>query len=129
MEQSIEEYGKKMNSALPNQNAYDWETYFRSACTPNGIRILNNGSQVVLHVLGHYGTVGELPTDARVGDIYSVGTEEPYEFYAYSSNGTWYSIGKIQGPAGPQGPKGDTGPKGATGATGVGVKSISITEV
>ena len=39
------------------------------------------------------------------------------------------------GATGPQGPKGDTGatgatgPKGDTGAAGVGVKSISITEV
>lgn len=60
--------------------------------------------------------------DPVKGDIYLVGSVQPYELYEH--NGTsWVNLGQLQGakgdtgPQGPQGEKGDTGSAGADGAT------------
>lgn len=60
--------------------------------------------------------------DPVKGDIYLVGSVQPYELYEH--NGTsWVNLGQLQGakgdtgPQGPQGEKGDTGSSGADGAT------------
>lgn len=59
------------------------------------------------------------------GDVYGVGTSEPYDIYVWDNvNSVWVNNGPLQGPAGPQGPQGETGatgpqgPKGDTGETG-----------
>lgn len=73
--------------------------------------------------------------------------DKTYKMQVTLTNDTVVEAGTFIVPQGPQGPKGDTGatgatgpkgdtgatgatgPKGDTGAAGVGVKSISITEV
>ena len=73
--------------------------------------------------------------------------DKTYKMQVTLTNDTIVEAGTFIVPQGPQGPKGDTGPqglqgpkgdtgpqglqgpKGDTGATGVGVKSITITEV
>ena len=73
--------------------------------------------------------------------------DKTYKMQVTLTNDTVVEAGTFivpEGPQGPQGPKGDTGakgnpgakgdtgpqgPKGDTGAPGVGVKSITITEV
>lgn len=72
------------------------------------------------------------------GDAYTVGLQEPYQFWILtradktSSNPLhqvdyWFNLGTLTGPqgpqgpqgvAGPQGPKGDIGPQGSTGPIG-----------
>lgn len=61
------------------------------------------------------------------GDMYNVGTEDPYTIYMWDTTGGvsgWKSQGQLQGakgdtgPQGPQGPQGEPGPKGDTGDTG-----------
>ena len=63
------------------------------------------------------------------GDIRAI---TAVDFDMFTCGPVLASIKGPKGDTGAQGPKGDTGaqgPKGDTGATGVGVKSISITEV
>lgn len=76
-----------------------------------------------LTVLGLVATPDELPSNANIGDAYSVGETEPYKVWIYGVDG-WFDTGPIQGaqgpkgdtgPEGPQGPKGDTGPEGPQG--------------
>ena len=61
--------------------------------------------------------------------------DKTYKMQVTLTNDTVVEAGTFIVPQGPQGPKGDTGatgatgPKGDTGAAGVGVKSITITEV
>lgn len=85
-------------------------------------------------VKGYYASAASLQsavTSPQAGDVYGVGTAEPYDIYIYDGvTGTWVNNGPLQGAkgdtgeTGPQGPKGDTGeigpqgPKGDTGATG-----------
>ena len=61
--------------------------------------------------------------------------DKTYKMQVTLTNDTVVEAGTFIVPQGPQGPKGDTGatgatgPKGDTGAAGVGIKSITITEV
>lgn len=67
-----------------------------------------------------YATLGELKAAFPLGNefAYQV-TEEDDEIFIWSeSNGTWASLGKLQGPAGPAGAPGATGPAGPTGPEG-----------
>lgn len=64
-----------------------------------------------LQILGTVATVAALPTMAAQGDMYNVGTAEPYTVYMYD-NGTWVSQGQLRGD---KGDTGDTGEKGAKG--------------
>lgn len=74
----------------------------------------------------------------KYGDAYTVGSQEPYQFWILtradktSSNPLhqvdyWFNLGTLTGPqgpqgpqgvAGPQGPQGDIGPQGSTGPIG-----------
>lgn len=47
---------------------------------------------------GNVANVGQLPTDAKVGDAYVIGTN----IYAWSGT-TWVNLGPLTGPQGPQG--------------------------
>ena len=67
-------------------------------------------------------TYNDLPTAAEQGNIYAVGTEEPFELYVYNDS-SWVNLGEFPkaGPKGDQGPKGqdgNPGPRGLTGAQG-----------
>lgn len=64
-----------------------------------------------LQILGTVATVAALPTMAAQGDMYNVGTAEPYTVYMYD-NGTWVSQGQLRGD------KGDTGDTGAPAGFG-----------
>lgn len=75
------------------------------------------------NIAGIVATVGQLPQGGARG-VWLVGTEAPYEAYAYL-NEEWASIGQLaigprgeQGPAGPTGPQGPQGPQGPKGAPG-----------
>ena len=85
----------------------------------SGVEI--KGTYADLEALGQ-----AVPSPAQ-GDMYNVGTEEPYQIYMWdetSGAGEWKHQGQIQGPQGPQGEKGDKGdtglqgPKGDKGDTG-----------
>ena len=63
------------------------------------------------------------------GDAYTVGLQEPYQFWILtradktSSNPLhqvdyWFNLGTLTGPQGPQGPQGVAGPQGSTGPIG-----------
>lgn len=86
-----------------------------------------------LQILGTVATVAALPSTAEQGDMYNVGTAEPYTVYMYD-NGTWVSQGQLRGSAGitptigdngnwylgttdtEKPSRGETGAKGDTGA-------------
>ena len=85
----------------------------------SGVEI--KGTYANLEALGQ-----AVPSPAQ-GDMYNVGTEEPFQIYMWdetAGDGAWVYQGQLQGPQGPQGVKGDKGdtgpqgPKGDTGATG-----------
>lgn len=69
-------------------------------------------------ILGYYETLQDLEDATGIlapaqGDIYGVGAEEPYTFYAYDVSGQeWVSLGQIQGPAGADGTDGTDGADG-----------------
>lgn len=86
-----------------------------------------------LQILGTVATVAALPSTAEQGDMYNVGTAEPYTVYMYD-NGTWVSQGQLRGSDGitptigyngnwylgttdtEKPSRGETGAKGDTGA-------------
>ena len=86
-----------------------------------------------LQILGTVATVSALPSTAEQGDMYNVGTAEPYTVYMYD-NGTWVSQGQLRGSDGitptigdngnwylgttdtEKPSRGETGAKGDTGA-------------
>lgn len=56
---------------------------------------------------GYFETEAELPEEGETGDMYGVGTEEPYDIYAWDSiNERWVNNGTIQGPPGQTGANG-----------------------
>lgn len=58
--------------------------------------------------------------------------DKTYKLTATLTDNTEVDAGTFtvpQGDTGPQGPKGDTGAQGAPGPQGVGVKSLTVTEV
>ena len=61
-----------------------------------------------VQISGRVNSAGLLPVTADQGEMWAVGTEEPYDAYCYL--GTWVPMGKIF----PPGPQGETGPTGAT---------------
>ena len=83
-----------------------------------------------LDIKGTYDTLEALQaavTQPTQGDMYNVGTAEPYTIYMWDTTkkpGRWVSQGQLQGAKGdtgdpgPQGPEGQQGPQGETGATG-----------
>lgn len=90
---------------------------------------------------GKVATYDSLP-EGTIGDVYAVGTEAPYSYYAYTESG-WLDIGTWplagpkgvpgdrgpQGPIGPVGPKGDKGNQGIAGPAGGGVGVDHITNL
>ena len=86
-----------------------------------------------LQILGTVATVAALPSTAEQGDMYNVGTAEPYTVYMYD-NGAWVSQGQLRGADGitptigdngnwylgttdtEKPSRGETGAKGDTGA-------------
>lgn len=83
-----------------------------------------------LDILGTYDNLEALQaavTQPQQGDMYNVGTADPYTIYMWDSTvepGSWKSQGQLQGakgdtgPQGEQGPKGDQGPQGEQGPKG-----------
>ncbi len=69
-----------------------------------------------LEIKGLVGEEPELPTNARVGDIYQVGVDG--ELFLYTGDGDWDNLGTYKGEQGPQGLPGAKGEKGDTGAKG-----------
>ena len=67
-------------------------------------------------IVGIVETVAQLPSSADAGSVWLVGTEAPYDGYAYIQR-VWTSIGQFA--LGPQGPQGDTGPQGEQGIQGI----------
>lgn len=94
-------------------------------------------------IKGHYDTIDDLTsaiTKPEVGDMYSVGTEIPYDIFIYDGTGdAWLNMGNLkgekgdQGDTGPQGPQGETGeqgeigPEGPTGPQGIPGQAATIT--
>lgn len=94
-------------------------------------------------IKGHYDTIDDLTsaiTNPEVGDVYSVGTEIPYDIFIYDGTGdAWLNMGNLkgekgdQGDIGPQGPQGETGeqgeigPEGPTGPQGIPGQAATIT--
>ena len=78
-----------------------------------------------LDIKGTYDTLEELQaavTQPAQGDMYNVGTSEPYTIYMWDTTtepGEWLSQGKLQGAQGPQGPTGPQGPEGPQGIQGI----------
>lgn len=68
--------------------------------------------------------LGQAVPSPTQGDMYNVGTEEPFQIYMWdetTGDGAWVHQGQLQGPQGPQGvkgDKGDTGPQGPKGDKG-----------
>lgn len=70
-----------------------------------------------LDILGTYDTLGALQaavTQPKQGQMYNVGTSDPYTVYMWdtTNGGEWVSQGQLQGA---KGDTGDTGPQGAPG--------------
>lgn len=63
-----------------------------------------------LSPLGHFSTAEELEAlipQAKAGDVYSVGSEMPYDIYTWDSiNFVWRNQGQLQGPPGEDGKNG-----------------------
>lgn len=78
-----------------------------------------------LDIKGTYDTLKELQaavTQPAQGDMYNVGTAEPYTIYMWDTTtepGEWLSQGQLQGAQGPQGPIGPQGPEGPQGIQGI----------
>lgn len=100
-----------------------------------------------MEIKGIYDTataLGAAVANPAQGDVYAVGTGEPYTIYMWDATGGtggWVSLGEIRGAkgdAGAQGPKGDTGAQGPKGDDGVsptvavektgGVATVTITD-
>lgn len=100
-----------------------------------------------MEIKGIYDTataLGAAVANPAQGDMYAVGTGEPYTIYMWDATGGtggWVSLGEIRGAkgdAGAQGPKGDTGAQGPKGDDGVsptvavektgGVATVTITD-
>ncbi len=64
-----------------------------------------------LYISGTVSAVANLPASAQQSEMWNVGAEAPYTIYMYD-NGTWRSLGQLQGPTG------ETGPAGADGDDG-----------
>lgn len=95
-----------------------------------------------LQIVGQVDTAAELPDadtyEGKLGDIYVVGTESPFDGYAFvkvyenENVPSWVDLGPIlvQGPQGEQGPQGIQGIQGPQGDQGVpagfGVPTASI---
>lgn len=83
-----------------------------------------------LKIVGSVESSSDLPDpltyEGEYGDIYIVGTEEPFDLYLFGKEyenedaPTWIDLGPVlvQGPIGPTGAQGIQGPQGPTGATG-----------
>ena len=70
---------------------------------------------------GEVATVGDLPTDAEVGDAYLV-TADPGYLHMWAEELAWRRLATIEGPEGPEGPQGiqgEVGPKGDQGDQGI----------
>ena len=70
-----------------------------------------------LNILGTYDTLGALQaavTQPKQGQMYNVGTSDPYTVYMWdtTNGGEWLSQGQLQGA---KGDTGDTGPQGQPG--------------
>ena len=70
-----------------------------------------------LDILGTYDTLGALKaavTNPKQGQMYNVGTSDPYTVYMWdtTNGGEWLSQGQLQGA---KGDTGDTGPQGTPG--------------
>ena len=78
-----------------------------------------------LDIKGTYDTLEALQaavTQPAQGDMYNVGTAEPYTIYMWDTTtepGEWLSQGQLQGAQGPQGPIGPQGPEGPQGIQGI----------
>jgi hypothetical protein len=70
-----------------------------------------DGSSVV--ILGSLASMGDLPSDAEIGDGYLIDGD----LHVWDG-ASWVNVGQVRGPQGPQGPQGPTGPQGAQGPTG-----------
>ena len=72
-------------------------------------------------IRARYDTLDDLlaahPT-GTLGDAYAVGFTEDNVVYIWSEDGTWTSIGRMQGPKGDKGDTGETGPQGPQGEKG-----------
>lgn len=95
-----------------------------------------------LQIVGQVDTAAELPDadtyEGKLGDIYVVGTESPFDGYAFvkvyenENAPSWVDLGPIlvQGPQGEQGPQGIQGIQGPQGDQGVpagfGVATASV---
>ena len=74
---------------------------------------------VGLDVKGIVTDYSNLPSSATQGQVYAVGTKEPFELYVYN-NSSWVDFGQFPkaGPKGDQGPQGEPGKQGPRGLTG-----------
>ena len=68
-----------------------------------------------VNVVGTVPTSADLPTNAKVGDVYIA--EDTLHGWLKTQTG-WLDVGPIQGPQGEQGPAGNTGAPGPTGPEG-----------
>lgn len=92
-----------------------------------------------INIVGAVEEESELPDAAtyagKLGDIYVVGDETPYDLYIFSKiyenedQPSWVDLGPVwvQGPQGEQGIQGIQGPQGATGATGATGQAATVT--
>lgn len=83
-------------------------TWSNNAGLPNPGEVNIMGPQGAgIRIAGLVETEAGLPTRSDVGGIWLVGTELPYEGWAFL-NGEWIDLGPMTvGPAGPPGPQGD----------------------
>lgn len=79
-----------------------------------------------LKVIGHVDALPIPDGNYEYGDVYTVGTEVPYDMWVFTRADDahqadyWFNIGKfpLPGPQGEKGPKGDRGPQGPKGDPG-----------
>ena len=71
---------------------------------PPDVNIMGPAGQG-LQITGIVESTDNLPESVKLGTVFLVGTESPYEGYVFL--GSWYDIGPLQ--VGPPGPQGDPG--------------------
>ena len=88
-----------------------------------GIRVVGN-APTLAYLPSVQDYKNQNPTTWLYGDAYTVGSEQPYDFYILTradvehDNDYWFNLGKIVGQQGPKGDKGDKGDQGEQGPIG-----------
>ena len=88
-----------------------------------GIRVVGN-APTLAYLPSVQDYKNQNPTTWLYGDAYTVGSEQPYDFYILTradvehETDYWFNLGKIVGQQGPKGDKGEKGDKGDQGPIG-----------